>query len=145
MPDLPPLPALTLPSSSRAVFRAQPPARVVAVLRRARAAEQGAAGEQRIPAFRITRSLIAGTRSAGYTNAQVAACLGMTVTGVRARGGSDGWIAAEDFAELADLPIDTIERWAETELLPHAAADAAGQRYYLASELMRALVGLAAR
>lgn len=139
--DLPPLPDLALPAPKRAAFRRPVSAQVAAALRRARSAEQVAAGEQRIPAFRITRFLIAGTRSAGYTNTQIAECLGMNLSGVRARGGSDGWIAVNDFADLTDLSTQTIELWADAGLLPNAAADVTGHRYYPASELMRALAG----
>jgi hypothetical protein len=137
--ELPPPPDLALPAPNRVAFREEVTAHVAATLRRARAAEQSAVGEQRIPAFRVTRALIAGTRSVGYTDAQVAECLGMKVSGVRARGGSDGWIAVDDFGDLADLPTETIERWAAAGVLLNAATDTTGHRYYLASELMRAV------
>jgi len=119
------------------------PDRLVALLRRARAIEIQASGPDRLPALQRTRYLIAGVRSAGYPDALIAEHLDITVDSVRTRGGSDGWIAAEDFAALAEVTLDTIGQWAADGLLLTAATDGAGRRYYAASELIRALAGLA--
>jgi hypothetical protein len=115
------------------------PDRLAVVLRRGQTAEQGATGAQRIPALRLTRYLIAGVRYAGYTNARVAECLGISPDAVRARGSSDGWVAVDDFAAVAHLGEHAIEQWATDKLLQHTAMEQTGRRYYAASELVRAL------
>jgi hypothetical protein len=112
---------------------------LVAVLRRARSIEVEATGQQRLPALRLTRYLIAGVRFAGYPDALIAEHLNVTLDSVRTRGGSDGWVAAEDYAVLADVTVGTIEQWAAAGLLPNEATDETGRRYYAASELVRAL------
>jgi hypothetical protein len=113
-------------------------------LRRALAAESSARGEHRIPAFRLTRSLLGGARAAGFPNAVLAHCLGTTVQSVRTRGGSDGWIAATTFADLADLPIDVVRAWTADGLLPAQTVDVLGTDCFAASDLVRALIRSAA-
>jgi hypothetical protein len=115
------------------------PERLAGVVRRALTAEQIATGELRIPSFRLTRYLIAGLRFAGYSDSQIAASLDMKLDAVRGRGASDGWLAAADFAEMADLGLGVIDRWATAGLLPHTITDDTEHRYYPASELIRAL------
>jgi len=115
------------------------PERLAAVLRRALDAEQSAAGNQRIPAFRLTRHLLGGARRAGYTTSQLAGCLGVSVESVRTRGGSDGLVAVEDFATLAELDPQTVDQWATDGLVQHTVADDPGRRHCDASELLRAL------
>jgi hypothetical protein len=138
--DLPPLPPINVrPPCPAGSGPALPPVLATA-LRRAQAAEQAATGYRRVPAFRLTRSLIAGARVAGYPIADIAACLGVSLSAVRGRGGSDGWISAVRFAELADVHLGTIEQWAVDRLLSTAGVDAHGQRCYPASELVCALI-----
>jgi hypothetical protein len=139
--------SLGLPPLGDVTIRLQPgtaaprpvPERLVAVVRRALAAEQVVTGELRIPAFRLTRYLIAGLRYAGYSPARIANSLDTSVGAVRNRGGSDGWVATDEFAALADLTPETIDQWAHDGLLHHGADDETGRRYYAASELIRAL------
>ena len=88
---LPPIAGLTVRKQVAGASPRPVPDRLAVVLRRAQTAEQGATGGQRIPALRLTRYLIAGVRYAGYTNAGVAECLGISPDAVRARGSSDGW------------------------------------------------------
>lgn len=138
IPDPSPLQGGRRPQNSGVLLRVVPD-RLATPLRRAHATEHVARGQERIPAFRLTRSLIAGARFAGCTDAAVAECLGISLNAVRTRGGSDGWIAVAEFAELTDLTSKTIELWARDGLLPHTATDDYGRRYYAASNLMRAL------
>jgi hypothetical protein len=137
--SLPPVGDLTTRRYPSGVTPRPVPERLVAVVRRALAAEQVATGQLRIPSFRLTRYLIAGLRFAGYSDSQIAVSLDMKADGVRGRGASDGWLAVPDFAELANLGPDIIDRWATAGLLLHTITDDTGQRYYPASELIRAL------
>jgi hypothetical protein len=111
---------------------------LVAALRRAHEAELTAVGERRRPAFRLTRSLLGGARAAGYPAGLLASCLGVSVGSVRTRG-SDGWIPAAAFAELAGLAIGDIHDWVRRGQLTETRAGAAGEDLYLASDLVRAL------
>jgi hypothetical protein len=120
-----------------------PPA-LATVLRRALAAESSARGEHRIPAFRLTRSLLGGARAAGFPNAVLAHCLGTTVQSVRTRGGSDGWIAASTFADLAGLPVKVVRAWTADGVLPAQTTDVLGNDCFPASDLVRALLRSAA-
>ena len=113
--------------------------RLAMPLRRALAVEQVAIGPERRPALRLTRSLIAGARFAGCTDTAVSECLGISINAVRTRGGSDGWIAVDDFIALADLDRTVIEQWITDGRLPTAATGADGRHSYAASQLMRAL------
>ncbi|MCU1658870.1 MAG: hypothetical protein JWO57_3526 [Pseudonocardiales bacterium] len=115
------------------------PAWLIIALHRAHEAERTATGDSRIPAFRLTRSLLGGARHAGYTPARLAEGLGISVGSVRNRGSSDGWIAADVFAELTDLSPDTVDSWIADGMLPSRATDEAGRDCYLASELIYAL------
>lgn len=108
-------------------------------LRRALAAEQLAIGQERRPAFRLTRALIAGARFAGCTDTAVAGCLGISLNAVRTRGGSDEWIAVDDFIALTELAPSVIDQWASDGLLSLTRIDDDGRDFYAASQLMRAL------
>jgi hypothetical protein len=68
----------------------------------------------------------------------LAESLGISVGSVRNRGSSDGWIAADVFAELTDLSPDTVDSWIADGMLPSRATDEAGRDCYLASELIYA-------
>jgi hypothetical protein len=141
--ELPPLPSVRpLAAGLRASSRVDVPDRLATVLRGAVDAEQLATGEERFPALRLTRYLIAGAREAGYSTAAVAQCLGISTDSVRTRGTSDGWVAADDFAALADLAGGVINQWAADGVLDSGAIDAHGHRYYPASDLILALCRL---
>jgi hypothetical protein len=117
------------------------PTKLIALLNNAHAAELAAVGHERIPAFRTMRALLGGARSAGYTAAQLAACLGVRTETLRARAGMDDWIRDETFADLAALQASTIRRWQRRGLLVRTQLDDEGrQRHHLASELIRALI-----
>jgi hypothetical protein len=140
---LPSLPVIHVRSSPAGPPQDVPPVLATA-LRRAHAAESSAKGEQRIPAFRLTRSLLGGARAAGFPNAVLAQCLGTTVQSVRTRGGSDGWIAATTFADLAGLPVEFVRAWTADGLLPSRTVDVLGNDCFPASDLVRALIRSAA-
>jgi hypothetical protein len=63
---------------------------------------------------------------------------------VRTRGGSDGWIAATTFADLAGLPVEFVRAWTADGLLPPRTVDVLGNDCFPASELVRALIRSAA-
>jgi hypothetical protein len=117
------------------------PDQLVAVLQRAHIAELQAVGEHRRPAFRLTRALLGGAHRAGYSAACLAECLGLSLSSVRSRSGSDGWVSALAITQLADLAAGTVELWQAEGLLPSTVLDQAGQSCYLASDLIRALIG----
>lgn len=114
------------------------PNRLAIVLQRAHAAELHAVGDERRPAFALTRALLGGARRAGYSAQRLAECLGVSLGSVRGRSGSDGWICLEAFCAVADLGPDTVNRWRDKGMLPTTTLDHAGQPCYLASELVRA-------
>lgn len=116
------------------------PVRLAAVLQRAHTAELQAVGEQRRAAFRLTRALLGGARRAGYSAPRLAECLGLSLSSVRSRSGSDGWVSASAITQLADLAAGMIEQWQVGGLLPTTNVDQAGQSCYLASDLIRALI-----
>jgi hypothetical protein len=66
--------------------------------------------------------------------------LGVGVESLRSRGTTDGWIAGETFAELAQVEPTTIERWRMAGLLDASRIEETGRSAYLASELVRALL-----
>jgi hypothetical protein len=143
--DSEPLPSLPMIRVRSATGRPQEVPPVLAtVLRRALAAESSARGEHRIPAFRLTRSLLGGARAAGLPNAVLAQCLGTTVQSVRTRGGSDGWIVATTFADLAGLPVEVVRAWIADGLLPPPTVDVLGNDGFPASDLVCALIRSAA-
>ena len=126
--------------AARADPTARPlPDRLITALQRAHTAEQVAVGEQRRPAFRLTRALLGGARRAGYAPTLLAQTLGISIHAVRGRGGGDGWISRQVFTDLTDLPPGVIDSWATAGLLPARALDEIGRDCYLASELIRAL------
>jgi hypothetical protein len=129
-PSLPPLNGVTNRRQPAGVLRRPVPERLTAVLHRALALEQAARGPQRIPALRLTRHLLAGVRFASYPDTQIAERLGISAGAVRSRGGSDGWVAVEDFVALADLGMAAIDRWVAAGLLLHTITDDAGQRHF---------------
>jgi hypothetical protein len=112
---------------------------VAALLRAARDAERQAAGSDRRVAFRLTRVLLGGARAAGHNAAQLAACLDLSASAVRDRGGADGWVPAASLAPLAGPSEAQLQRWHEAGLLAHRSRDAAGQDCYLASELIQVI------
>jgi hypothetical protein len=118
-----------------------PPERIIAVLRRAQAAELVATGRNRIPAFRTTRALLGGACALGYTPAQLADWLGMRTGTLRNRASADDWIHDRTFADLAGRRLATVQRWQRQGRLPNKQVDGVGQCYYLASDLLRALSG----
>lgn len=107
----------------------------------AHAGEMAAAGPQRVPAFRTMRALLGGSCAAGYSYAQLAQCLGVRVETLRARAITDDWIRDQTFAELAAVHPATVRRWQRQGRLSEVQTDDTGARYYLASELIRALCG----
>jgi hypothetical protein len=143
--DAEPLPSLPMSRVRSATGRPEEvPSVLATALRRALAAESSARGEHRVPAFRLTRSLLGGARAAGFPTAVLAHCLGTTVQSVRTRGGSDGWIAATTFADLAGLPIEVVRAWTADGLLPPQTVDGLGTDCFPASDLVRALIRSAA-
>jgi hypothetical protein len=116
------------------------PPELETALRRAHAAERSAQGSLRVPAFRLTRSLLGGARLVGYPLHQLAECLGISVSSTRSRAISDGWITADTFADLTDRPRDLVDRWASDGWLPQISVDESGQTCYAASDLIRSLV-----
>jgi hypothetical protein len=118
-----------------------PPDRIIAVLKRAQAAELVATGRNRIPSFRTTRALLGGACALGYTPSQLAGCLGMRTETLRNRASADDWIEDRVFAELADRRLETVRRWQRQGRLPNRQVDGVGRCYYPASDLLRALSG----
>jgi hypothetical protein len=121
------------------------PEPLAATLRRAHSAERVAVGADRVPAFRLTRTLLSAAREAGYRSSQLAECLGLSVSTVEARRAADGWLAAEVFAEVAGVPVESVRGWAADGLLPSAPPGDVDGDHYLASELVRALVASSRR
>jgi hypothetical protein len=117
------------------------PDALAAALRRAHAVELRAIGAQRRPALRLTRSLLGGSRLAGYHASQLAECLGVSVSSIRNRGGSDGWVDVPAFTRVAGVPMETVEAWRVAGLLTATSDQIRGEQRYLASELVRALTG----
>ncbi len=103
-----------------------------------------AGGDQRRPAFRLTRSLLGGARSAGYSAALLAKCLGSSITSVRNRDGSNGWIAGDVFAALTDLPPRAVDGWFADGALTQRVVGHTGRPCFPADELIRALGGVQA-
>lgn len=136
---------MTLEPRSRARSRtAEPytrpvPPRLAAALAAAHAAELVATGSQRRFAFRVTRTLLGGARRAGYTPAQLAALLDVSIASVQTRGGSDDLIPGDTFAQLTGLDQALLDQWRQTGALPAPVRDDQGRDCYPASDLIRAL------
>ena len=116
--------------------RPQPPGlpnRLARALTRAQAQERSTEGSARRWAFRLTRSLIAGTLRLGYPVDEVAACLHVTSEAIRSRGG-DEQISAMEFMFIAEVEPREFRRWRVEDLLPEP------QEFYQASALIHALV-----
>lgn len=111
------------------------------MLGRARQAEQNAVGAQRRRAFWLTRTLIAGARVAGYTSADLARCLGISVVSVRDRRGNDGWVRASEVRMLTGWSATRVRQWQRSADLTQCHRDATGEECYLASDLIRAVGG----
>lgn len=110
------------------------------VLSAAVAGETQARGTARRHAFRTTRYLLGGCRSAGLSLTLLAAVLHVQPETIRARSTTDGVIAATTFAALADVSPEVISSWHEQGLLPDASIDEQRQTGYLASALITALL-----
>lgn len=96
-------------------------------------------GPDRRVAFRLTRVLLGGARAVGYSAAQLASCLDVSVDSVRNRGASDGWVTAGQVTLLTGIPPDELAQWHDAGAVTRRCRDDAGQDCYLASELIRRL------
>jgi hypothetical protein len=110
------------------------PVELAELLHRARDREASAVGAGRVAAFRLTRALLGGARAAGYSVRQLADCLAVSPSSMRARCYSDDWVNEAVFAELAGLDAAVVQQW----LLPGGRE--AGHRQARAAALIVALV-----
>lgn len=113
---------------------------LLATLQAAIAAERSAHGSNRRSAYRTTRHLLGGCRTIGIGSRALAVALHSSIGSVSARGSFDGPIPASTFAELANLPDGTMERWNRQHLLAGAGTDPVEGETYPASELIRTLL-----
>jgi hypothetical protein len=112
------------------------------LLHRARDGERSAAGSDRVLAYRLTRALLGGAHVAGYRYGELAACLGVSVSSMRARAYSDDWVSQRVAAELTGLTQATLNRWRRQGRLAPRTSDRHGHMHVLASDLIIALVGV---
>jgi hypothetical protein len=116
------------------------PTALAYTLQRARAAELTARGSQRRIAFRATRYLLCGARLAGFSPNTLASCLGVTIGSVAARSGIDGLLSSDHFCQLANTSPEDIDRWQTARHLTAGQLGPDGLNYFLASELVHALI-----
>lgn len=114
---------------------------LASTLERSFAAERGASGGRRRAAFRTTRHLLGAAFASGSTPADVAELTGLGASSLRDRAGNtDGLIALQEFAELAQITERRISGWASAGLLPSMSTDRGGTIGYPARALVLALL-----
>jgi|GEM_PF-1921229 len=113
---------------------------VLQLLTAARAAENAARGPGRHDAFRITRFLLVGSLTAGYTASDLATVLQVPRRSIRARGSTDGLVPSQVFAGYAGIDLGVLTAWREAGWLPAAEPDTECRTSYPASALITALL-----
>jgi hypothetical protein len=116
------------------------PAELAALLHRAHDLEVTAVGSARTAAFRRTRALLGGARVCGYPVQQLADCLAVTPSSIRARSYVDEWVSETAFAALAGVSPAELSRWRHTRRLSGDHRVLRGESQSLASDLITALV-----
>jgi hypothetical protein len=113
---------------------------IVDVLRASILAEALAEGSARRVAFRTTRHLFAGAVQLGLSHSRLAARLAVSTGAVRSRSTMDGLVAAEAFAERADVSEHDIDTWRDRKWIRLGGPDMGGTIGYQASTLLTALL-----
>ncbi|WP_295838242.1 hypothetical protein [uncultured Microbacterium sp.] len=109
------------------------------LLAAAREADE-ARGPRRREAFRTSRYLLAACRVLGEPRAGLAAALSVGVEAISSRNAVEGDIPAADFARLAGIPLDEIDRWRRADFLPAPVVEPTGRAIYPATALLAALM-----
>lgn len=113
--------------------------RLEAVLRRLQAAERAAVGEDRRPAFKLTREVLGASVRLGVPTPVLAACMGTSRASLRNRASRvDGVIPAELVRQLTDLTPRQLDRLSRGELT--RGGNLADRPEYPTIDVVRALL-----
>lgn len=110
------------------------------LLRTSQLAERFATGSTRRSAFRRTRVLLGGAIAAGVSPEELAGLLGVTANSVRSRLETQGELSEQEFLQVCDISVSTMERWRQEGLITSSVTDIRGRRYYPASALVAAVL-----